>query len=121
MSLITMAGDVRTDDSVLEEENRLNADLAQYDQILRNLTDRYEFEDSDSGESSVASNRALSPSPYPIEPHRETTNERATSVANIPIPQFQDESGFSDNRGQTRKFETEGVIRTHRAILATKI
>ena len=43
-------GDVRTDDSVVEEESRLDADLAQYNQVRRNLTDRDEVEDSDSGD-----------------------------------------------------------------------
>ena len=49
-------GDVRTDDSILEEE-RLDADLARYNQIRRNLTDRDTVQDSNSGESSLALSR----------------------------------------------------------------
>ena len=56
-------GDVRTDDSLLEEGNRLDADLARYNQIRRNLTDRDRVQDSDSGESSVVSSRTSSPPP----------------------------------------------------------
>ena len=41
-------GDVRTDDSILEEESRLDADLARDNQIRRNLTDRDTVQNSDS-------------------------------------------------------------------------
>ena len=67
-------GDVRTDDSLLEEGNRLDADLARYNQIRRNLTDCDRVQDSDRGESSVVSSRASSPPPR--DPSRETTNAR---------------------------------------------
>ena len=53
-------GDVRTDYSIQEEE-RLDADLARYNHIRRKLTDRDTVQDSDSGESSVASSRPSSP------------------------------------------------------------
>ena len=69
------------------------------------LTDRDEVEDFDRGGISVASNRA----PSPIEPHRETTNERVSSVVNISIPQPQNESGFNYNRGQDSEIQYRGV------------
>ena len=75
--------DVITDDSIVEEERRLDADLAQYNQVRRNLTDRDEVEDSDSRDILWASNRA----PSPVEPDRETTNERVSSVVDIPTSQ----------------------------------
>ena len=102
-------GDVRTDDSIVEEENRLDADLAQYNRIRQNLTDRDEVEDSDSGDILVASNRA----PSPTEPHRETTNERVSLVVNIPVPQPQNESGFNFDRGQDSVIQYQGVKRSH--------
>ena len=109
MSQITLTvvvpSDVRRDDSIVEEENRLDADLARSNRIRRNLTDRDEVEDSDSGDISVASNRVLSP----IEPHRETTNERVSSVVNIPTPEPQNESGFNCNRGQDSEIQYRGV------------
>ena len=83
-------GDVKTDDSILEEESRLDADLAWYNQIRRDVTDRDTVQDSNSGESLVASSRSSSP----------PTNERLTSVTNIPAPQTQNESGYTDNRGR---------------------
>ena len=73
------------------------------------LTDRDEIEDFDSGGISVASNRA----PSPIEPHRETTNERVSSVVNISIPQPQNESGFNFDRGQDSVIQYQGVKRSH--------
>ena len=88
---------MRTDDSILEEE-RLDADLARYNQIRRKLTDRDTVQDSDSGESSVASSRTSSPPSS--NSSRETTNERASSVTNIPTPQTQQESGYTDDRGR---------------------
>ena len=75
-------GDISTDDSLLEEKNRLDANLARYNQIRRKLTDRDRVQNSDSGESSVASSRTSSPPSR--DPSRETTNERVTSVTNIP-------------------------------------
>ena len=53
----------------------------------------------------MASNRA----PSPIEPHRETTNERVSSVVNVPTPQPQIESGFNFNRGQNSEIQYRGV------------
>ena len=53
----------------------------------------------------MASKRA----PSPIEPHRETTNERVSSVVNIPTPQPQIESGFNFNRGQNSEIQYRGV------------
>ena len=86
-------GDVRTDDSILED-----SDLARYNQIRRKLTDRDTVQDSDSGERSVASNHTSSlPS---RDPGRETTNERISSVTNIPASQTQNESGYTDDRGR---------------------
>ena len=43
-------GDVRKDVSIVEVESRLDADLAQYNHVRRNLTDRDDVEDSDSGD-----------------------------------------------------------------------
>ena len=105
-------GDVRTDDSIVEEESRLDADLAQYNQVRRNLTDRDEVEDSDSRDILWASNRA----PSPVEPHRETTNERVSSVVDIPTPQPQIESGFNLDRGRNSEIQYRGVnqnLRSH--------
>ena len=60
----------------------------------------------------MASNRA----PSPIEPHREPTNERISSVVNVPTPQPKIESGFNLDRGQNSEIQYRGVnhnLRSH--------
>ena len=50
------------------------------------------------GEISVASSHTSSPPSR--DPRRETINEGASSVTNIPASQTQNESGYTDDRGR---------------------
>ena len=55
-------------------------------------------------------------SPPSSDPGRETTNERASSATNIPTPQTQHESGYTDDRIRNSDNQTGGIILTHKAV-----